>query len=113
MLYILIKVQETLDPALTVTGRVPPGGGLLSLARSWLLKKQTARRGHHKDALGSPGPPPPSDEKFLSTSQKPCAISLWQQHQSHVSSISDGSCALSSAAQVDLPNLSTFLAGNG
>lgn len=127
MLYILIKVQETLDPALAVPGGVLTGDGLMSLAHSWQLKKQNSRRGHQEDALGSPGPPHLSDEKFLSTSSKPCAISLWQQHQScfcptrsnrdvlgmtsfrHLA----GSRALSSAARVDLAKLSPFLAGNG
>ena len=68
MLYMLIKVQETPDPALADTNRAPTADGLLSLAHSWLLKKQTARRGHQKDALGSPSPPHLSDEKFLSMS---------------------------------------------
>jgi len=68
MLYILIKVQETLDPALALTDGVPTGDGLLSLAHSWLLQKQTVHMGHQKDALGSPGQPHPSDEKCLSTS---------------------------------------------
>lgn len=68
MLYILIKVQKTLRPVLADTGRVPTGDGLLSLAHSWLLKNQTVHRGHQKDALGSPGPLHPSDEKLLSTS---------------------------------------------
>lgn len=40
-LYILIKVQENLDFVLTDSSRVLLGDGLLSLAHSWLLKKQT------------------------------------------------------------------------
>lgn len=57
MLYILIKVQEILDPC-----HMQGPNGQPSLAHSWLLKKQLAHRGHQEDAPGSPSP-----SEFLST----------------------------------------------